>query len=1077
MPVCAQCGQDNPDVARFCLACGSPLATAEPVTPAEERKLVTAVFCDLVGSTARSEQLDVEDVKSLVAPYHARVRAELERHGGTFEKFSGDAILALFGAPRSHEDDPDRAVRAALAVRRALAELNVEDEWLDLHFRIGVNTGEALVMLDARPSEGEWSAAGDVMNTAARIESAAPVDGILVGEQTYRATRDAFEYREAEPIEAKGKSEPVSVWEVLGEIERVAMAATESPLVGREAELAQLVDFAEAMIEAGRPAIGTVLGAPGIGKSRLLMELATRLDQRCDRCAIYRGRCLSYGEGITYWPVNEILKEAAGILHDDGPETSAAKLRALLEGLPTTDADQLRTIAAAMANLSGVPTTPQGTYSAERLTQAELHWGLRRLFELLAAGRPTVLLVEDLHWAEPTLLELLRFIGESPAPVPLLILGSARPEARELDAVVFTSNGNRCAVDIDALGPAASEALIDELLPETTSAAARETVLRSAGGNPLFLEETVRMLDEQGALAVDEPAELGVPGTLQALIASRLDGLPNREKRIAQNAAVIGTVFWPGAVSHLEGVPDGIEQGLEELERRDLVRHAARSTVAGEAEYAFKHVLIRDVAYGQLPKRRRSVLHARVAEWVERLPGGIDELVEIIAHHFEQACLLARDLARPDEPPPIEAAVAMLTRAGERAEGREGIREADRFYARALELVGDEASGVVLELRLRRGRMLIAQGDLRTANQQLAGVAEEALTLARDDVRAEALLALANIDWKQGRAAESSERLAEAQRLGSATGDRELEVRIAYLAANNRGWFEGDSEAAIGDFRRALDVAAAIDDRALRIEGHMRLGAFLFNLGRIAEAESELSIAVELAGQMGSHRDEARATSMLGLYKYYLGDIDEAERIAVQALDWLERTCDSYLQVQNLRELARYALARNDPELAEHRLREALPLALEGGGWLVIETYRYLIEALVRQGRLDDARELLAFAARNVPEEDAYARAALSVAEGIVATGASEETTAATAFGEALRLLEEQQLVIDLGETRILLAQALRTFGDVVGARTELERARVTFARMEARTLVDEIDRDLAQLAEGPPAAAPSAAN
>jgi class 3 adenylate cyclase/tetratricopeptide (TPR) repeat protein len=1068
MLVCVQCGQENPEVAKFCLACGAPIVVAEaPVPVGEERKLITAVFCDLVGSTARSERLDVEDVKELVSPYHARVRAELEGHGGTFEKFSGDAILALFGAPRAHEDDPERAVRAALAVRRALAELNAQDEWLDLHFRIGVNTGEALVMLDARPSEGEWSAAGDVMNTAARIESAAPVDGILVGELTYRATRDAFEYREADPIAAKGKSTPVPVWEVVAEREIDASAARESLLVGRDAELEQLLGFAEAMIDQGRPAIATVLGSPGIGKSRLLTEVVERLRERCGSCAVYSGRCLSYGEGITYWPVNEILKEAAGILHDDDPATSSAKLRALLEGLPTTDADQLRTIAAAIANLSGVPTTPQGTYSAEQLTQAELHWGLRRLFELLAESRPTVLVIEDLHWAEPTLVEFVSFIGESAMPVPLLVLGSARPEARELEPVVFTSNGSRCAVELEALPADASEALIEALLPETASEAVRETVLRSAGGNPLFLEETVRMLDERGALVGDEPTELGVPETLQALIASRLDTLPAREKRLAQNAAVIGTVFWPGAVSHLEGATDGIEQGLDELERRDMVRPAARSTVAGESEYAFKHVLIRDVAYGQLPKRRRSVLHARVADWVERLPGGADELVEIIAYHFEQACLLARDLARPEEPPPIEAAVAMLTRAGERAEGREGIREADRFYARALELVSDSASAVALDLRLRRGRMLIAQGDLRTANHWLEEIAEEALALGSDDLRAEVLLALANIDWKQGRAAESGERLAEAHRRASAIGNAELEVRIAYLAANNRGWFEGDSEGAIADFRRSLAQAAMVDNRSLWIEGHMRLGAFLFNLGRIAEAENELRIAVELAGQMGSYRDEARATSMLGLYRYYLGDIDEAERIAVQALDWLERTCDSYLQVQNWRELARYALARNDPELAERRLREALPLALEGGGWLVIEIYRYLIEALVRRGRIDDARELLAFAARSVPGEDAYARAALLVAEAIVATSAGEETTAATAFAEALRLLEEQQLVIDLGETRILLARALRSFGDIVGARTELERARATFARMDARMLVDEIDDELAEIKEG----------
>jgi predicted ATPase len=599
-------------------------------------------------------------------------------------------------------------------------------------------------------------------------------------------------------------------------------------------------------------------------------------------------------------------------------------------------------------------------------------------------------------------------------------------------------------------------------------------VLRSAGGNPLFLEETVRMLSEQGALGADASAELGVPDSLQALIASRLDQLPGAEKGLAQKSAVIGAVFWSGAVAHLDADGD-VRQGLIELERRDLVRAATASMVAGEDEYAFKHILIRDVAYSQLPKRRRSVLHARVAEWVDALPGGIDEFVEVVAYHLEQACLQARGLARPERPPPIGAAIAALTRAGEKAEGREGIREADRFYTRALELVDDDTSDVALDLRLRRGRMLIAQGDLRAAKQQVADVAEEALAVGLNKLRAAALLALANIDWKQGRAADSGERLVEAEHLASAIGDQELEVRIAYHAANNRGWFEGASEAAIADFRRALELAEAIDDRALRIEGHMRLGAFLFNLGRIAEAETELTVAVALAGQLGSHRDEARATSMLGLYKYYLGDVEEAERIAVQALDWLERTCDGYLQVQNLRELARYALARNDPGLAEERLREALPLALEGGGWLVIETYRYLIEALVQQGRLDDARELLAFAARNVPEEDAYARAALLVAEGIVATRAGEQTTAATAFAEALRLLEEQQLVIDLGETRILLAGALRAFGDLVGARTELERARVSFARMDARTLVDEIDRHLAELAEGPPAAAPSA--
>src|SRR6476660_8784453 len=310
--ICPSCGEANPAKFRLCGFCGSTLAAA-PV-PSEERKVITAIFVDLVGSTARSESLDVEDVKSLVAPYHAKVRSELEAHGGTFEKFSGDAILALFGTPRAHEDDPERAVRAGLAVREALAELNKEDEWLDLHFRIGINTGEALVMLGARPSEGEWSAAGDVMNTAARIESAAPVDGILVGELTYRATRNLFEFRDAEPIAAKGKSEPVPVWEVVAALDGTAARSTGGTrLVGRDAELERILDFCEQMTTDHRPAFAALIGPPGIGKSRLLAEVLERLRADHD---VHVGSCLSYGEGITYWPIEEIIKDAAGIQHE-----------------------------------------------------------------------------------------------------------------------------------------------------------------------------------------------------------------------------------------------------------------------------------------------------------------------------------------------------------------------------------------------------------------------------------------------------------------------------------------------------------------------------------------------------------------------------------------------------------------------------------------------------------------------------------------------------------------------------------------------------------------------------------------
>src|SRR5947208_8652012 len=448
MRVCPACGTENPEKARFCHECGTALADTAAPTPAagEERKVITAIFVDLVGSTSRSEQLDPEDVKALVAPYHARVRAELERHGGTFEKFSGDAVLALFGTPKAHEDDPERAVRAALAVQSSIAELNREDEWLDLHIRIGIHTGEALVMLGARPGEGEWSAAGDVLNTAARIQSAAPTDGILVSRTTYLATMDSFDFSAAEPIQAKGKAEPVEVWEVVGAQDGTAAEQhRETEFVGRVAELAELTAFSDELLEERSTGLATIVGAPGVGKSRLLLEFVRRLE---GQFTVHRGKCLSYGEGITYWPIVEIFKSAAGILQSDDREASAHKLDTFLETLPTDDLDELRTIASALSNLIGIPTTPRGTYVTSEISQAELHWGIRRVLQLLATERPTAVVVEDLHWAEPTLLELLSYLLADEAGVPLGVIATARPEIEDEAPGFLGREGRRRTVDL-----------------------------------------------------------------------------------------------------------------------------------------------------------------------------------------------------------------------------------------------------------------------------------------------------------------------------------------------------------------------------------------------------------------------------------------------------------------------------------------------------------------------------------------------------------------------------------------------------------------------------------------------------
>ncbi len=1081
--VCPSCGEANPAKFRLCGFCGSPLAAAP--APSEERKVITAIFVDLVGSTARSENLDPEDVKSLVAPYHARVRGELEAHGGTFEKFSGDAILALFGTPKAHEDDPERAIRAALAVRQGIAELNEEDEWLDLHIRTGIHTGEALVMLGARPGEGEWSAAGDVLNTAARIQSAAPTDGILVSRTTYLATMDSFAFSAAEPIQAKGKAEPVEVWEVVAAQEgEVSERRAETELVGREAELEELTTFTSELLEERTAGLATIVGSPGVGKSRLLLEFVRHLE---DQFTVHRGKCLSYGEGITYWPIVEIFKSAAGILQSDDREASAQKLDTFLETLPTDDLDELRTIAAALSNLIGIPTTPRGTYATTEISQAELHWGLRRVLQLLASERPTAVVVEDLHWAEPTLLELLSYLLAEEGGVPLAVIATSRPEIEDQAPGFLGREGKRRTVDLHTLGPEQAAALLGGLTGDPAFADTRfaETLITNAGGNPLFLEETVRMLREEGLLELerwesDEMQDVPIPTSVQGLISSRLDRLEPKEKQLAHHASVIGSVFWAGAVARLgaadSAAPEDPQPGLSELERRDFVAHLKVSTVRNDEEYSFNHILMRDVAYGQVPKGLRAQLHLGFTNWVKDLPTGADEFVEIVAWHLEQACLLAREVTRSPIEPPIQEAASMLAEAGGRAERRESLREAHRYYTRALDLLDDEHADLRVTLRVQRADMAMQLGELKEATEELLEVAEQASELGRAEAEAEALLLLGDIDQRQGRPNDAHRRLLKAEELAGSTEDARLRTRVAFVMNTFVVDYLGELDQPIEKLRAAIAEAEALGDHALAAEGHLRIAAPLMSHD-LEAAESELQRCLELADDLGSHRIEAEGASWLGIVAYYRNRPEEAERLCLQARTWFERTGDSYFQVQNLTlGLGTFALENGRDEEGEKWLREALPVALQIGGWVLLNTYWHLVRTLVAQDRLDDAREIAAFAARGVPEEDPHSSAWLSLTEGWVATAAGESAAAAAAFAEAVRLFEELDYPLDLAETRFAFARSLLTFGEVVGGRTELERARSTFARIGADVRRDAVDAELAELVEGPAPAGPSTA-
>ena len=586
MKVCPSCGRENPADARFCSNCATPIA--EPAPAREERKIVTVLFADLVGFTSRAEKLDPEDVRALLSRYHERVRSELERFGGTVEKFIGDAVVAIFGAPSAHEDDPERAVRAALAVREWASDQTVQ-------VRIGITTGEALVSLGVDPRQGEGMAAGDVVNTAARLQSAAPENGILVDETTFRATDRTIDYREHPAVTAKGKSEPVRVWEAAQARSRFGPDVRQigsTPLFGRARELDVLVDALTRVRDERQPQLVTLVGVPGIGKSRLVWELFQHVDAMPGLTRWRQGRSLPYGEGVSYWALGEMVKAEAGILESDTPEDAAAKVERTVGELELEDAEWIDRHLRPLVGLESA-----AEVGADRRGEAFAAW--RRFVEALADHRPTVLIFDDLHWADDGLLDFVDYLVDWVSGVPLLVVGTARPE---LLARRPNWGGGKSNAATLSLGPLSNEdtarlvhALLDRpALPADVQA----TLLERAGGNPLYAEEFVR-------LAGDRDDAEAIPESVQGIIAARLDALAAEEKDLVQDAAVLGTVFWLG------GLVAGrtrwsVEELLHTLERKEFVRRERRSSVAGELEYAFRHALVRDVAYEQIPRARRA---------------------------------------------------------------------------------------------------------------------------------------------------------------------------------------------------------------------------------------------------------------------------------------------------------------------------------------------------------------------------------------------------------------------------------------------------------------------------------------
>jgi class 3 adenylate cyclase/tetratricopeptide (TPR) repeat protein len=843
--VCPRCGEANSDRARFCQACGSPLAPTEVSSAA--RKTVTVVFSDVAGSTALGERLDPESVRRLMGRYFDAMRDVLERHGGTVEKFIGDAVMAVFGIPRLHEDDALRGVRAAVEMRERLAVLNgelVREFGVEIQSRTGVHTGEVAV---GDPDAGQTLVTGDAVNTAARLEQAAEPGEILLGETTLTLVRDAVAAEPVEPVRAKGKADAVPAYRLLEVVTGADARARrfDAPMIGREAELSAIVEAFERTVAARTCRVVTLLGEAGVGKSRLALEAIGALG---DRALILRGRCLPYGEGITFWPVTEVVRQAAEISDEDEPEVAQRRIVSLLEAVEHGDR-----IAEGVADLVGLEGKAR---SAE-----EGFWAVRRLFEALARTRPLVLVFDDIHWGEETFLDLLSYVVEWTSGVPVLVLCLSRKEL--LDRRPGWAAPPRSeVVALEPLDDAACVGLLRGLLAtREVPAEVTAAITATAEGNPLFVEEIVGMLVDDGLLMREDGrwsaapglAAISIPPTVQALLSGRLEQLEVAERRVLEGASVVGEVFEWAAVAEL--VPSELrpELGghLMALVRKDVIRPAP-SDLSGEDAFRFRHLLIRDAAYDGMGKEARAGLHERFARWLQAAaPERLSELQPIVGYHLERAIRYRQELG-----------VAPETSSELSLEAAHHLAEA--------------------------GRRALARADVPAA----ANLLGRALGLLRHDdlLRPRLLIELAEANWEMGEFGRVDELVLEGAELARAIGDRALELRFELRRLYLR-WMGDPKRVRLGDVaeeaRAIAREAAELDDPLTEGEALLRVGRLLGDTGRTLEGERTVARASECFARAGVFSSElafVRALSFSYQGPHTISvDIERAERALGEA--------------------------------------------------------------------------------------------------------------------------------------------------------------------------------------------------
>jgi class 3 adenylate cyclase/tetratricopeptide (TPR) repeat protein len=1109
-PMCPACGAGPLSAATsYCTACGAELEQAPiPV----ERKIVSVLFVDLVGFTGLAEKLDPEDVRSVLDPYYARVREELERYGGTVEKFIGDAVMALFGAPTAHEDDPERAVRAANAVREAVAR-PAKDESPELHVRVGVATGEAVVAVGARRAEGEAMAHGDVVNTAARLEAGAPVDGILVDERTYRATRFQIDFRPAPPLHAKGKTKAISVWEVMAPrghpgTDRFHHARA---LVGRAREVDVLVGALDDVVARGGARLVTLVGPPGIGKSRLVWELFQRLERGVEMVFWRQGRSLPYGDGVTFWALADIVKAHAGILATDSAGVVEEKLRIAVEDV-VLDGGEARWVATHLAPLAGLtlPRELQGDHRAEAFAA----W--RRFFEAVAARSPLVLVFEDLHWADDGLLDFVsdhlgdRFEGH------VLVVATCRPELFERRSG-WTTGRRATTVEIEPLSTEETSRLVAEMLdasalPEELASA----LLARAGGNPLYAEEYVRMLLDRDLLRMVEtnweltPADLPLPESVQAIVAARLDALPRDQKALIQDAAVVGKAFWLGALAALEGQPRwSAENHLYELERKQLIRREPHSIVHSEPQFSFLHVIVRDVAYGQIPRSLRAEKHRRAAEWMESLsPDRTEDRAEMLAHHYASALQYARAAGQETEALVTPARIA-LRDVGDRALSLNAFAKAARFFADALELWPASAPGrAELVFRLGTARFhaesggadlleeardaFLAEGRLERAAEAMLLIGELLWMRADPDAfglfdEAAALLedsppsyAKAYVLSSRARFLMIGDKNEEAIRVGLEALDMADDLGIEDVRAHALDSI-GLARARIGDSHGLADleasIAIAVAVNSLEsVRGYANLGNALVEAGELERAFKVYEDGRSAANRFGD-ADRIRWFDAERMYEWYWsGGWDDLLKLADDVVARIEAGLATAIEMDARLLRSRIRVGRDQGRAALDDSGRALDLGRRAGyPEMLVPALALHARTLEASGRPDDAAacadELLSLWPESCPTsywlaDVAFTLNSLGRSERLLEAAAGAWTTsrwleAARAVAKG-KLRQAAELYDAIGSSpdaalaRLRAAQMLADAGNRRQAEAELDRALVTFRQLGASSYIRE---------------------